>query len=450
MHNQAREIYNAAIASVQPEVLIRNNLRLEGDKLIAGDFQYPLVPGGRIFLLCAGKAAAAMGVAAEMILDGRVTDGVVLTKYNHGLPLKKLQLIEAGHPVPDENGRLGAELMVSIAKQTRKDDIVLLLLSGGASALIGDLSPEIDVIEFDSLTRQLLKSGADIKELNTVRKHLSFLKGGQLARLVLPARMICLALSDVPGDAQDIIGSGPTVADHSTYADAISVLEKYKLWEVAGPSIIQRLNDGRLGKIDETPKPGDSDLLLSDFLITGSNRVALKAAAAKATALGYHTVVEKNELSGEAAEQAILLLEKWLAWDGPLPACFIAGGETTVTVEGSGKGGRNQQMALAAMTYAMKNPSVLQKQWLFLAGATDGTDGPTDAGGAFADSELIRELKLSGVDPEPWLKNNDAYTFFRKYGGLLMTGPTQTNVMDILILLRPSTSSGWQPSASSG
>lgn len=438
MHTRAREIYDAAIASVQPEVLIASNLRFDGDILFAGDFQYPLVPGGRIFLLSVGKAAAAMGVAAERILGGRIADGIVLTKYQHGLPLKRLRLVEAGHPVPDENSRMGAKIIVSIAEQTREDDIVVLLLSGGASALIGDLSPEIDVVEFDALTKQLLNSGADIKELNTVRKHLSFLKGGQLARLVLPARMICLALSDVPGDAPDIIGSGPTVADLSTYADAISILEKYRLWEAAGPSIVKRLNDGRLGKINETPKPGDKDLLLSDFLITGSNQVALKAAAGKAATLGYHTVVESKELAGEAGEQAILLLEKWLACDCPLPACFIAGGETTVTVEGNGKGGRNQQMALAAMSYAMKNPSLLQKQWLLLAGATDGTDGPTDAGGACAESKLIIELRQSGIDPEPWLKNNDAYTFFGEYGGLLMTGPTQTNVMDIVILLRES------------
>ncbi|WP_336518123.1 glycerate kinase type-2 family protein [Pollutibacter soli] len=438
MRKRAREIYEAAIAAVQPDRLIRKNLRMEGDELFAGDFKYKLEPGTQIFLLCVGKAAAAMAIAAEEILGEKIGDGLVLTKYDHSLPLKKLRIIEAGHPVPDENSRRGAEAILSISKQARPADIVVLLLSGGASALMSDLSAGIDVTEFDLLTKQLLNSGADIKELNTVRKHLSFLKGGQLARLVSPAKLVCLALSDVPGDAPDIIGSGPTVADLSTFADAVEVLKKYELWNGAGQSIKKRLQEGVEGRIEETPKPGDKDLVNSDYRIIGNNRVAVEAAAEKAKSLGYQTVISYKELSGEAAEQSIAFLEDSLSREGSLPLCVIAGGETTVTVKGSGKGGRNQQMALSSIAYAMKNQAALQKNWLLLAGSTDGTDGPTDAGGAFADTELINALKKYEVDPQPWLDNNDAYNFFKKYGGLLMTGPTQTNVMDILIVLRES------------
>ena len=371
-----------------------------------------------------------MAQTVEEILGDAISGGVVVTKYQHALSLLKIKIIEAGHPIPDMNSLSATREMIQLVSDLTGNDIVLFVLSGGASSLFADCPGNLRLAEIQALYELLLKSGADIFEMNTVRKHLSKLKGGQLAKLVYPARLYSFILSDVIGDEMDVIGSGPTVPDKSTFEDAWNVLTKYNVINKVTHPILQYLKDGIEGKIPETPKDGDRCFDFTSNIIIGNNWIALKAAAAKAKELGYHDLIVTDRLQGEASLLGKTLSKKAIDYKGPRPACLLYGGESTVTVNGKGLGGRNMELALSAAIEIRSHTNIT-----VLAAGTDGTDGPTDAAGAVADCTLINQALNNDYDPTEYLKNNDSYNFFSPFDALIKTGPTQTNVMDIVLTL---------------
>ncbi|MEZ5355288.1 MAG: glycerate kinase [Bryobacteraceae bacterium] len=435
LRRDALAIFRAALDAADPGVAVRRFLRLEGDRLHAGRRSYPLRRVRNIYVAGAGKASAAMAQAVEKILGRRITGGVICTKYGHGAPLKRIAIHEAGHPVPDEAGVEGARRIAAIAEQADADDIVLFLISGGASALTPSPAPPITLADKQLTTRLLLDCGADIHEINAIRKHISAFKGGQLARLAAPATMITLMLSDVIGDSMASIGSGPTVPDPATYADTLSILEKYSLVDRVPATVKERLKQGAAGVIAETPKPGDPVFARTQNLIVGSNRLAVDAAAEKAKALGYRTIILSTMIEGETRDVARMhaAIAKEIRLNGrPLrtPACVISGGETTVTIHGEGLGGRNQEFALAAAIDLAGWDGIVA-----LSGGTDGTDGPTDAAGAIAGPHTVARAAQLGLDAAGSLARNDSYHFFEALGDLIKTGPTRTNVMDVRLML---------------
>ncbi|MCU0353213.1 MAG: DUF4147 domain-containing protein [Cytophagales bacterium] len=372
----AEIIFRHALEAVEPSKLVRNNLRLLDNTLhIAGE-SVNLQTVSNIYVVGAGKAAAPMAQAAEEILGNRLTEGAVVTKYGHSRPLRRVQTTEAGHPLPDANGLAGTQKITKILAKTQPDDLVLLLLSGGGSALLADVPPGCTLADLQACSDALLRSGADIAEMNTVRKHLSALKGGGLARLAAPARTFALILSDVPGDRLDVIASGPTVPDPSTFADAWGVLEKYHLTEKIPPSVQRHLQAGLGGQVSDTPKPNDPAFARVTNRLIGNNALALAAAREKAKEMGFSTEIIEEPMSGEARDFAKKLLKRAADLQQnpqvPKPCCLLAGGETTVTVRGTGLGGRNQELALAAAVMLVHQPGIT-----LLSAGTDGTDGPT-------------------------------------------------------------------------
>lgn len=385
----------------------------------------------RIFVIGAGKASATMARAAERVLGRRIAGGLINTKYGHLAKLRRVELNECGHPVPDERGVDGARRIAAMAESAGADDLVICLVSGGASALLPLPAGPVTLAEKQETTRLLLASGANIHEINAVRKHISSIKGGQLARLASPAAVESLLLSDVIGDDLDVIGSGPTAPDGSTFARALEILDRYGIRGKAPGSVRERLERGAAGEIPETPKPGDAVFRRTRNRVIGSNRLAVDAAAAHARALGYRTLVLSTFIEGETRDVARMhaAIAREIAASGrPVrrPACIVTGGETTVTLRGDGKGGRNQEFALAAAIDIAGLDGVV----VFSAG-TDGTDGPTDAAGAIADGRTL-ERNPCAAD---FLARNDAYHYFEPLGDLVMTGPTGTNVMDVRIVL---------------
>jgi hydroxypyruvate reductase len=364
-----------------------------------------------------------------------MTKGVITTKYGHLLSLKKTEIIEAGHPIPDQNGYEGAKRIQGLLKESGPKDLVIFLLSGGGSALLPFPAEGIGLKEKQEVTQLLLDCGADIKEINTIRKHISQMKGGWLARWAYPSTVIGFILSDVVGDQLDVIGSGPSVPDPSTFDEAWEILKKYDLLNEISPSIQKHLRLGKEGGKKETPKPGDVVFERVYNSLIGSNILALRAAEKEATSLGLNTLVLSSSIVGETREAARFhtAIAKEVVSSGnpiPKPACILSGGETTVTIKGNGLGGRNQEFVLAG---ALEINGI--KKVVLLSGGTDGTDGPTDATGAMADHTTVQRAKSMGLDPKAHLENNDAYPFFQKLGDLLITGPTHTNVMDVRILL---------------
>jgi hydroxypyruvate reductase len=349
--------------------------------------------------------------------------------------LKRIELHECGHPVPDAAGVEGSRRIAALAAEAGKEDLVIVLISGGASALMPLPSEPIELEEKQETTRLLLACGATIQEINAVRKHISAIKGGQLARLAAPAMVVALMLSDVIGDALDVIGSGPTVPDASTFQSAWQVIEKYELQDRIPGVVRHRLEAGLLGEIGETPKPGDTCFRRVQNVIVGSNRLAVDAAARAAHERGYRPVVLSTLIEGETREIASMhaaILKEVIASGRPArpPVCFISGGETTVTLRGEGLGGRNQEFALACALALDGTPGAAA-----LSGGTDGTDGPTDAAGAIADGRTVERAGKLGLDAAAFLARNDSYHFFDPLGDLIRTGPTGTNVMDIRLLL---------------
>ncbi len=432
---RAEALFRTAVAAVQPAPLIRKNVRRDGNQLVLAGSTFDLSAVERIYVVGAGKATAPMAAALEEILGEAIADGIILVKYGHTAPLRRIRTVEAAHPVPDENGLAGTRQLVTLVEKAGEQDLVICLLSGGGSALLIDAPPGCSLREVQPFFGQLLASGADITEMNTVRKHLSVVKGGGLARAAFPARVASLILSDVIGDPLDVIASGPTVADPTTFADALRIVEKYGLTEKAPAALLEHLQKGRRGEIPETPKTADAALARTTNSLIGSNRIALEAAGAEARRQGFHPRIVTDRIAGEAREVAeeVVREARRVAGDPaiPKPACLLWGGETTVTLGGGGGlGGRNQELALAAALLLENEPRIT-----LLSAGTDGTDGPTDAAGAVVNGATAPAARAKGIVPEDYLAAHDAYPFFRQAGGHLVTGPTLTNVMDIIVVL---------------
>ena len=433
LRRQAVAIFRAALAAADPVAATLRHVRLSDGVLVARRTRYPLRSIRKIHVIGGGKAGAAMARAIEKLdlpkaLRG---DSLVNVKDGNRAKLRWIQLNECGHPVPDQRGVHGAESIAEIATGAGPDDLLLCLVSGGASALLPLPAPPITLEEKQAATRLLLASGANIHEINTVRKHISLIKGGQLARMAYPARVLSLILSDVIGDDLDVIGSGLTAPDASTFGGAKTVLEKYGIISRVPASVRERLESGARGEIRETPKAGDPAFTRTQNLVVGSNRLAVEAAAAHARELGFNTIILSTMVEGETREIARMhaAIAKEIARYGhPIapPACVITGGETTVTLRGDGLGGRNQEFVLAAaIDLAGLDGAVV------LSGGTDGTDGPTPAAGAIADGQTIER----GPGAPQYLAANDSYHYFEKLNDLLITGPTNTNVADVRVVL---------------
>ena len=435
MRKHAGHIFQSGLQAVEPGGAIRRCCRLDGNHLLIRDKSYDLSRYTTILVLGVGKAGGSMAQALEELLGDRISGGLVTVKYGHGATLQKIALREAGHPVPDENGLAAAREILHLAKQANAETLVLFLVSGGGSALMPLPSAGLNLADKQATTRTLLSCGATIHEINTLRKHLSAIKGGQLARAVFPATLVSLILSDVIGDDLDTIASGPCVPDPGTFAECLAIVEKYGIAERLPAHVLSHLRAGRAGAIPETPKPGHQAFERTFNLVIGSNIDALERAKETAVALGYHTLLLSSMIEGEAAVAAGLhmaIAREILKTGHPLqtPACVLSGGECTVTIRGSGRGGRNQEFALAALRN-MAAPG----QIVLLSAGTDGSDGPTDAAGAFADSTTLLRAQAAGLAPEDFLAANDSYHFFEKLGDLYKTGPTHTNVMDMRVLL---------------
>ena len=388
-----------------------------------------------LYIIGAGKAAAAMAAVTEALLGDRISAGVVVTKYGHSLPVERLKILEAAHPAPDKKSVQAVSRTLELLREATGEDVVLCLISGGASALWCDTPPGITLAEVQATFDQLVRCGASISEVNTVRKHLSGIKGGQLIRYCGGARVFSLVISDVPGDALDVIASGPTVADPSTFEDAWSVLVQYELTGLLPSPVVEHIHKGCRGVVPETPKPGDPIFRNCVSRVIGSNRVAVLAAEREARALGYFTQVVPGLVTGDAEAEARKLVAYAAGYKGEEPLCIIQGGETTVKVTGGGKGGRNQHFALAALKALQNEEEPISRNITILSGGTDGTDGPTDAAGGVADRHTQQVAAEKHLHPDRYLENHDAYHFLQQTGSLLMTGPTQTNVMDLMIAL---------------
>jgi len=427
-------VLQAALDAVEPGVAVQRHLRRDGELLWVGDSAYDLRRYRQVYVVGAGKAGAPMAQAVEQALGDRIAAGLVNVKYGYTLPTGLVRLNEAGHPIPDEAGVAGARRIAQLAQDAGEDDLVICLISGGGSALMPLPAEGITLADMRTLTDALLRRGATINEINVIRKHLERLKGGNLARLAYPAQVVTLILSDVVGNPLDVIASGPTVPDRSTFGQADGLLRRYDLLTEAPASIANHLKCGADGLIPDTPKSGDEVFERTQNLIVASNEIAAAAAEGAARSLGFNTLLLTTYLEGEAREVAKVLaaLAKEVVASGrplPRPACIIAGGETTVTVKGAGLGGRNQEMALMA---AICIDGLDQAAVVCLA--TDGTDGPTDASGALADGYTLRRAAALGLDPWAYLEDNDSYHFFEALGDLLLTGPTNTNVNDLLFV----------------
>lgn len=430
----AKEIYYAGLKAVDPYRCVA-----AWTDTIKGYLRAKRTPPcERVVSVAFGKAAYSMTAAVADSLKNIALSGIVLTKYgysgHHGLP-DSIDVYEGGHPVPDKNGMEATKRILEILADADDRTLVVCLISGGASALLVAPLNDISLSDKQGVTELLLKSGASIQEINTVRKHISAAKGGRLAEIAHPARLISFVLSDVIGDRLDVIGSGPTVPDESLYSDAVEVLDKYDLLKKIPPSVAKVLKEGLAGRLPETPKPESSLFQRSETIIVGNNGKATSAARMRAVELGYEATVTSSAVEGEAVAVGLDLARRALslkrvAQFGRKRLCFISGGETTVTVRGDGKGGRNTELALA---FAIEVAGV--EGITLLSAGTDGTDGPTDAAGAVVDGKTLTGPTNWGVDPVKYLKNNDSYTFFKAVGGLFMTGPTGTNVMDLQVLL---------------
>jgi len=447
------EMFRSALERVDPYRMIKERVLIQGGKLVVRsdreELSWELSRYSRILVLGAGKATAKMALAIEEILGTRITEGVIAVKPGHTESLHRIRMIEAGHPVPDAGSVEAGKTVAELARKADKDTLVINLISGGGSALLSypyawedqEGTHSLSLEDKQKTTKALLACGATIQEINCIRKHLSGIKGGRLAQLLYPAESINLILSDVVGDRLDSIASGLTAPDGTTFSEAVALVEKYGIASQLPSLPWQVLRLGAEGKLPETPKKGDPVFEKVHNILIGSNYGALLAAERKAKELGYHTVVLSSEIIGEAREIAKvymgigrdvkrreLLIQR--------PACIIAGGETTVTLRGDGKGGRNQEMALSFLAEIESNPEGSEGIF-FLAASTDGNDGPTDAAGAFADPEVLAAGRKAGLSVQDFLKRNDSYHYFDRIGFLLKTGPTNTNVCDVQIVVVP-------------
>jgi hydroxypyruvate reductase len=435
LRQDASAIFFAGLRAAEPGDAVRRHIALDGDKLIAGEKPYDLSTLQGIYLVGMGKAAAAMAQPIQELMGPRIRAGALTVKYGHSKPLLPIRVTEAGHPVPDEAGVQGAREIISILNGTGADDLVICLVSGGGSALSPAPVEGLSLQDMQEVTRRLLECGASIHEINPIRKHLSRIKGGHLARLATPSALLALLLSDVIGDDLDIIASGPTAPDRSTYTDCLEILDRYGIRDAIPGAALRILLEGHSGLLQETPKEGDPVFRRTQNLVVGSNALAVQSARAKAEELGYHPLVLSTFVEGETREVARVhaaIAREILASGNPVPrpACVISGGETTVTLRGQGMGGRNQEFALASALAVDGLEGVV-----ILSAGTDGTDGPTDAAGAVADGTTVARALDKGLEAQGYLRENDSYPFFDALGDLLRTGPTLTNVMDLRLVM---------------
>ena len=430
----AEKIFLAGVESVLPGRLITNEMSLKDNCLKIGHLSFSLESIENIYVIGAGKASAMMGAEIEKILGNRITEGHIVVKYGYSCKLNYINVSEAGHPIPDVNGFSSTREILKIAEYANWNDLVICLLSGGGSSLLVDI-PEgclpDDMIKVNDL---LINCGASISEINAVRKHLSYVKGGQLARVVYPATLVNLILSDVPGDSFDVIASGPTVPDPTTFLQALTVLATFGLTRSIPRGILTFLKEGAAGKKPETPKPGDPAFDKTFNILIGSNRMALEAAKSKALEFNINAVIIDDQLQGDTSTIAEYLVETALRFKGDKdevkPVCLLFGGETTVKMTGKGSGGRNQHLALLSAILLQNNYGIT-----ILSAGTDGNDGTTDAAGAVVDSDTISGAISKNIDPEKHLNEFNSFHFFKKAGGLIITGPTMTNVMDIIVVI---------------
>lgn len=437
--DQVARVLNAALQAVEPSAAVGRFIKRDGKDLIIAGQSHNLDEYKHIYVVGAGKAGTPMASSVAHILGERLTTGIVIVKEGYlGLTgyknLSGLSIIEAGHPVPDERGVQAAQQIIELLKDSRLEDLVICLISGGGSALFSAPIQGVSLEDLQMLSSLLLASGATINEFNSLRKHLDRVKGGQLARLAAPATVRTLILSDVVGNSLDVIASGPTVPDSSTFQDAYQVLQRYDILEHAPKSVVAHLRAGIQGELPETPKPGDPIFANVQNVIIGSNLQAAEAAVLQAREEGFNTLLLTIYLEGEARDTGQFLgsILHQVASHGqpiPRPACIVAGGETTVTLHGDGLGGRNQELALGAVSHlaGLQNVAMVTL-------ATDGGDGPTDAAGAIVTGETLQLAKDIGLDPAGYLARNDAYYFFEPLGDLLKLGPTNTNVNDLVFL----------------
>jgi len=428
-------ILEAALAAVDPKAAVLNVLRRDGDLLTVGEHQYDLRHYRRIFVIGAGKAGAPMTQGVEQVLGDRLSGGLVVVKTDHGGPTHWVTIAEATHPLPNAAGVQAGEQILALAAAAQEDDLVIALLSGGGSALLVAPAAGLTLADKQGMTNALLACGATINEINCLRKHCSAVKGGQLARAVAPATLITLALSDVIGSPLDVIASGPTVPDASTWADAWAIVEKYNLVDKLPMPIVQRLTAGLAGELPDTPKADDPAFANTTTMIVADNRVAAHAALVQAQIAGYHPLLLTTHVEGEAsqvAKVAVALAKEVRETGNPVaaPACLILGGETTVTLGANpGHGGRNQELALAAAIALEPLPGVT-----IVALATDGTDGPTNSAGGIVDQGTVARGAAAGLSAATALRHHDAYPFLQATADLLLTGPTQTNVNDLVFI----------------
>lgn len=435
MREHAVETFQVALRALDPEESILRHLKLQGGELQLGKAHFPLQHFDRILAVGAGKANAPMARALEGLLGERISEGVIVVKDGHSLPLKRIKVLEASHPVPDKRGIKGTEEILSLVADAGERDLVICLISGGGSALLVAPAEGITLEDKQEATRLLLACGATIHEINAVRKHLSRVKGGGLSRLAQPATVVSLILSDVVGDELDVIASGPTFPDSSTFHQAAEVLRRYEIWKKVPSGVRDRFQKGVAGDVEETPKPNETFFQRCHWELVGTNLQALLAARQEAKRQGYSSLIISAGVEGETREVAKVhaaMAREVLRSDNPLapPACLLSGGETTVTLRGKGRGGRNQEFVLAS-ALALEG----FERVVVLSGGTDGTDGPTDAAGAIADGQTVARARTMGLDPEEHLHRNDSYPFFEALGDLVITGPTRTNVMDVRIIL---------------
>jgi hydroxypyruvate reductase len=433
LRRAARQVLDAAIAAGDAGRLTRRALVRDRSSLRVGDRAFELGRVRRVIVVGAGKASGTMAEAAEAVLDGVPLEGLVAVKERRAPGPRRIRVVESGHPIPDARGEAAADEILRLAGDAGPEDLVLCLISGGGSALTPSPVPGVTLAEKQAVTRLLLECGATISELNAVRKHLSRVKGGRLVRAAHPAPVVSLLLSDVIGDPLDVIASGPTAPDPTTYGDALSVLDRFGLRDRVPPTVRAHLEAGARGEVADTPKPGDPALAGVTNVVIGNNGLVVEAAVAEARRLGLAPCLLTRSLQGEAREVArafAAILDEIARSGSPVgrPACLIAGGETTVTVRGRGTGGRCQEfaLALAPELAAMRDVAAL-------AAGTDGSDGPTDAAGAVVDPTTLARARGAGLDVWRALAENDSHPFFAALGDLVVTGPTGSNLMDVYL-----------------
>lgn len=432
--SSVEQIFMAGVESVLPDKMIRNQMSVNGSTLSIGHLSFSLDRIEKIYVIGAGKAGALMASEIEAILGGRITEGHVVVKYGSSAKLKYTNITEAGHPVPDTNGFKATEEISKIASKANEDDLVICLLSGGASSLLADYPEGSSPEEMIKVNHLLVRSGANIYEMNAVRKHLSKIKGGQLAKTVYPATLVSLILSDVIDDPLDVIASGPTVPDATTFNDALSILDKYQLTSSIPPAVMEYLREGARGKCPETPKAKEVFFNRAHNLLTGSNKTALQTSSDEALKLRFNPVIVNSRMQGDSVKVSETLVEIALKYQSDRtqkkPVCLLFGGETTLKVTGNGLGGRNQHLALNAALLLKDKPGIT-----LLSAGTDGNDGPTNAAGAVVDADTIPFALSKNIDPIKHLREFDSYNFFKNAGGHIITGPTMTNVMDMIIVI---------------